>query len=148
FPGTPTLERYRSAKLIDQRSFTIRVLLDYRAGDRGVLVAHGDQAGGYVLYIEDGVLHYVHHAFGMGSKFLAVGALPSGVREIVLDATAPGQSHWDLRLRVDGIEVAAGPGFPMLGFLTPFEGIDVGVDRRSPVSWDLYQRHGPFPYTG
>ena len=32
--------------------------------------------------------------------------------------------------------------------LAPFEGIDVGIDRRSPVSWDLYERHGPFPYTG
>ena len=29
-----------------------------------------------------------------------------------------------------------------------FQGIDVGIDRRSPVSWDLYQRFGPFPYTG
>ena len=33
------------------------------------------------------------------------------------------------------------------GFL-PFEGIDVGVDRRSPVSWDLYSRRGSFAYTG
>lgn len=22
------------------------------------------------------------------------------------------------------------------------------MDRRSPVSWELYQRHGPFPYSG
>jgi arylsulfatase len=28
------------------------------------------------------------------------------------------------------------------------EGIDIGIDRRSPVSWDLYQRRGPFPFTG
>jgi arylsulfatase len=24
----------------------------------------------------------------------------------------------------------------------------VGIDRRSPVSWDLYERFGPFPYSG
>ena len=32
--------------------------------------------------------------------------------------------------------------------MAPFEGIDVGIDRRSPVSWDVYERHGPFPYRG
>jgi arylsulfatase len=24
----------------------------------------------------------------------------------------------------------------------------VGLDRRSPVCWDVYERHGPFPFTG
>ena len=28
------------------------------------------------------------------------------------------------------------------------EGLDVGLDRRGPVLWDLYERHGAFPYTG
>ena len=28
------------------------------------------------------------------------------------------------------------------------EGIDVGIDRRSPVSWSLFQRRGSFPFTG
>jgi len=32
--------------------------------------------------------------------------------------------------------------------IAPFEGISVGIDPRSPVSWDLYERFGPFPYTG
>ena len=32
--------------------------------------------------------------------------------------------------------------------MSPFEGIDVGIDRRSPVSWALYEREGSFPYTG
>jgi hypothetical protein len=30
----------------------------------------------------------------------------------------------------------------------PLEGIDVGIDRRSPVSWPLYKHHGGFRYTG
>ena len=25
---------------------------------------------------------------------------------------------------------------------------DVGIDRRSPVHWGVYERHGAFPYTG
>ena len=47
-----------------------------------------------------------------------------------------------------GEERAAVTGLPMLAYIAPFEGIDVGIDRRSPVSWDVYERHGPFPYTG
>jgi arylsulfatase len=29
-----------------------------------------------------------------------------------------------------------------------FEGLDVGLDRRGPVLWDLYDRHGSFAYSG
>jgi arylsulfatase len=36
----------------------------------------------------------------------------------------------------------------MLLGMSPFEGIDVGVDRRSPVSWSVFERHGSFAYTG
>ena len=37
----------------------------------------------------------------------------------------------------------------MLFGMAPFEGIDVGIDRRSPVSaGTIYERFGPFPYTG
>ena len=39
-------------------------------------------------------------------------------------------------------------GLVSLMAMAPFEGIDIGVDRRSPVSWDIYERHGPFSYTG
>ena len=35
----------------------------------------------------------------------------------------------------------------LLGF-APFQGIDVGIDRRSPVAWAVYERHGAFPYSG
>ena len=36
----------------------------------------------------------------------------------------------------------------MLFGIAPFEGIDVGIDRRSPVSWEIFQQFGPFAYTG
>ena len=32
--------------------------------------------------------------------------------------------------------------------MAPFEGIDVGIDRRSPVDWELSEREGTFPFTG
>ena len=36
----------------------------------------------------------------------------------------------------------------MLGAMAPFEGINVGIDRRSPVCWDIHEREGTFPYSG
>jgi arylsulfatase len=51
-------------------------------------------------------------------------------------------------LRIDGDERATGDGFGAFLGMAPFEGIDVGIDRRSPVSWRIYERYGPFPYDG
>jgi len=28
------------------------------------------------------------------------------------------------------------------------EGVDIGLDRRGPVSWDIYEKYGAFPFTG
>ncbi len=36
----------------------------------------------------------------------------------------------------------------MLYGMAPFEGITVGRDPRSPVSWPVHERFGSFPYTG
>ena len=49
--GTHTLERYRSQLLIQWRSFDVDVELIHHSGDRGVLFSHGDQGGGYALYV-------------------------------------------------------------------------------------------------
>ena len=59
--GTPTLERWRSVQLIWFRGFTVTVELDHRAGDEGVLFAHGDQGSGYLAYVLDGELVFAHN---------------------------------------------------------------------------------------
>ena len=51
-------------------------------------------------------------------------------------------------MTVDGRTVISGQGLVQISEFLPFEGIDVGIDRRSPVSWQLYERRGSFPYTG
>ena len=61
---------------------------------------------------------------------------------------APGGNRYQLQLVVDGAETDAAPDVPMFARLSPFEGIDVGIDRGSPVSWDIYERRGPFPFSG
>ena len=59
FPGTPTLERHRSAQLIQHRDVAVEIGVRVAAGDAGALVAHGDQGGGYLVAIgadDDGEL--------------------------------------------------------------------------------------------
>jgi arylsulfatase len=66
----------------------------------------------------------------------------------VCDLQAAAGNTWTVSLSVDGGPAAVLEGVPFLYGMAPFEGIDVGIDRRSPVSWDLFERFGPFPFTG
>jgi arylsulfatase A-like enzyme len=147
-PGTPTLERWRSLQLLWFRAVRITVGLDFAAGDGGYLVAHGDQGSGYGLYVLDDELVFVHNDGRGAMRELRGGRLPDGVREVAVDLAAPGSRVWTATLSVDGEDRASLDGVPMLFGMAPFEGIDVGIDRRSPVSWSIYERFGPFPYTG
>jgi hypothetical protein len=146
--GTPTLERWRSVQLIWFRGFTVSVELDHHAGDEGVLVAHGDQGSGYVAYVLDGRLVLAHNDGRGHMTHVDAGEMADGASSVVLEFRAPGDRRWDVVVSVDGEERARPEGLPMLFGIAPFEGIDVGIDRRSPVSWDLYERFGPFPYSG
>ncbi|MDF5759096.1 arylsulfatase [Spongiactinospora sp. TRM90649] len=145
YPGTPALERFRSSRLTSLRSFVVEASLDYRAGDEGVIVAHGDQGGGYVLFVEDGELRLTYNAYG--SPVRAGDALPGpGPVTVTARFTALPEMRWD-------IDVAAGEtrGFrieavPQLLGMAPFTGISVGHDHGGPVDWDLRERCGTFHY--
>ncbi|MFE2107399.1 arylsulfatase [Kitasatospora sp. NPDC059463] len=146
--GTPELERYRSSRLISFRSFAVEVeLAHHGAGDAGVLVSHGDQGGGYSLYVEDGRLHLAYNQYG--ELFEAdAGPLAPGARLVGVEATAVAGLRWEFRVLVDGEETGRlGPVHQLIG-MAPFQGISVGVDRRSPVSWPVYERHRSFRYSG
>ena len=116
-------------------------------GDQGILAAHGDQGGGYALYVEDGRLFHVHNGYGTMTE-VDCGPMVDGTSDVVLAVKAIGDLIWDTTVLVDGAAAAQTPGLAVLMAMAPFEGIDVGIDRRSPVSWLVYNRHGPFPYTG
>lgn len=145
--GTPTLERWRSVQLIWFRACTMAVELDYRAGEQGVLFAHGDQGSGYALYVLDGELVYAHNDGRGRVRTLSGGPVPDGTRSIVCGKTAPGGNVWDVTLSVDGELRGTLAGVPMLYGMAPFEGITVGRDPRSPVSWELYERFGSFAWS-
>ncbi|MEO6627396.1 MAG: arylsulfatase, partial [Aquihabitans sp.] len=149
--GTHSLERYRSQQLIQWRSFDVGIELDFASGDRGMLVSHGDQGGGYAMYIdENDELVYVHNGYGRVTE-LRCGPVPAGTRTLRLAVTAPGNWRWNAEVFV-GEDGGGSRGtvedLLMLGAMAPFEGINVGIDRRSPVSWEIYEKHRAYPFTG
>ncbi|MFF2862758.1 arylsulfatase [Streptomyces rubiginosohelvolus] len=144
-PGTPELERYRSSRLISLRSFEITVVID-ETGE-GVLVSHGDQGGGYSLYVEDGRLNLAYNEYGVLHETDA-GPLTPGAHVIALAATAKKGLRWSFTVSVDGAVRATPPGVHQLIGMAPFQGISIGIDRKSPVSWPLFERHRTFRYAG
>jgi arylsulfatase len=146
-PGTPHIERYVASRLTSLRSFDVIIDVAYSPGDDGVLVAHGDQGGGYSIYIEDGNLRFAYNDYGNLHEVDA-GALRAGSHVVTLRATAVDNFAWDFAVLVDGEPVAQLDQMNMLLWIAPLQGIDIGLDRRSPVSWPVYERHGSFPYTG
>ncbi|HUZ77120.1 MAG TPA: arylsulfatase [Chloroflexota bacterium] len=146
-PGTPTLERSRSSRLTTLRSFDVDIELVHAGGAEGVLVAHGGQGGGYNVYVEDGHVRVAYNEYG-NLRELDGGLLAPGPRMIRLSAEALPSYQWNLRLAIDGTDVGCLEGVLMLVGLSPLEGISIGIDRRSPVHWEVYEHHGAFPYTG
>ena len=155
-PGTPTLERWRCLQLIMIRAFTIEIDVAVAEGDEGVLVAHGDQGGGYLVWLDGAQELHVAHNDGRGHmRQIDAGPISPGDHRIVVDFAAPGGNIWNVEVRVD-VDVDAGgdavwgsaEGWTCLFPMAPFQGIDVGIDRRSPVLWSIYEEHGPYPYTG
>ena len=146
-PGSPTTERYRSLQLVNSRSFEVEVSLEMADGDSGTLVAHGDQGGGYALYVVDGRLLLAWNGYGSMTE-VDGGRLAAGTSSIILAVEAVGNLAVHAELRVDETVVAAARDLPALTAMAPFQGIDVGVDRRSPVSWSIREAHGTFRWSG
>lgn len=149
-PETPPLERFRASRLIDGRSFTADVEMGpggYRPGDEGVLLSHGGQEAGYVLYVDRGYAVVEQNAWGavIASEPATV---PPGTRVLHLRIDAPGGHRWTATLEADGEPLGDGVEMLQLSWLVPFSGLSAGTMHRSPVSWRLYREHGMFPYTG
>ena len=51
-------------------------------------------------------------------------------------------------ITLNGSEVVPKTSLSPTLALGPYEGLDVGIDRRSPVFWELSEKHGAFPYAG
>ncbi|HWU11427.1 MAG TPA: arylsulfatase [Streptomyces sp.] len=146
YPGTPVLERFRSSKLTLLRSFTVEASLDFAAGDEGVIFAHGDQGGGYVLFVEDGELRFTFNAYGDVVRAAAQDPLDPGRIMVTVDFEALEEMRWRITASLGRRQVLGIASVPQLLSMSPFTGISVGVDAGGPVDWDLHLRRGAFHY--
>ncbi|WP_254359375.1 arylsulfatase [Microbacterium hominis] len=146
-PFRPPLERFRSARLTVLRSFEVELDLENAAHGDGVLIAHGDQGGGYLAALLDGRVRLSYNAYGRMHRATAETRIADRAH-VVLEITEQPELRCSYRARVDGVEVARIDGVPMLVGMAPFTGISVGYDYGSPVDWDLHEQHGAFRLTG
>ena len=78
YPGTQSVPENVAVKVLN-RAHAITVDAEFADGDEGVLACHGSNVGGYVLFVQDGRLHYVHNY--VGAEELEVssdGPIPAG----------------------------------------------------------------------
>jgi hypothetical protein len=121
----------------------VAIEVEHADGGEGVLVAHGDQGGGYSMYVEAGRLTLAYNEYGE-LKEVDCGPLEAGVHLVQLVVCALPEFRWDLHVTIDSVDVGRLDDAAMLLGLAPFD----GIDRRSPAHWGIYERHGAFPYSG
>jgi len=146
-PGTQTAHRTDVIPMVSNRAFRIRTRFEQRRGDEGVLWALGDIIAGIVSYVEGGRLHVHYNGFGNHLSLPPV-ELPAGRHAAVLEYEALGARRGHGRLILDDAEPLAWTELSPTLMFGPFEGLDVGLDRRAPVCWDIYERRGAFAYSG
>ena len=147
YPGAQTTHRDDIVPMIDDRSFRIDTRLGYAAGDEGVLWAVGDPIGGIVMYIEDGALNLHYNGFGE-TVSLPPMPLRAGAHTVTFDYEALGNRQGRGRVLFGGTVLCDWTALsPTLSFGV-FEGLDIGIMRRGPVLWTLYEEHGAFRFTG
>jgi hypothetical protein len=87
-PGSPTLGKVLSNSLIKHRSFRIDVRVEHGPGAEGTLVAHGDQGGGYALYLVDDCPVFVFNAYGEMSTIAVDARLDASARRLPVPRAA------------------------------------------------------------
>ena len=154
FPRTQAVPENVAAKVLN-RAHTITVDAEVKAGDEGVLACHGSNVGGYVFFVQDGTLHYVHNYVGAeelrvssdqpvppGKHSLSYEFEPTGAPDLKNGKGTPGIG----KLFVDGELVAQAD----LAVTVPLalglgSGFAVGRNPGSSVT-EMYA--SPFPFTG
>ncbi|MFN0160395.1 MAG: arylsulfatase [Burkholderiales bacterium] len=146
-PGQQTLHRSDVIPMVSNRSFSVSVRFAQRAGDTGILWALGDIIAGMVMYVESDRLNFHYNGFSEPQDLPPV-ALAPGAHVATLEYEALGKRRGRGRLLLDGAEKVGWTELSPTLMVGIFEGLDIGLDRRAPVYWELYERHGAYPYTG
>jgi arylsulfatase len=130
----------------DVRGRTYRIEADVRipeGGAEGVLIAHGDATSGYSLYIKDGRLTHDLNIGGAHRLVVADAPVPPG-DHVLGFLMRQGDGQRTGTLLIDGEPCGSAPLEYGFNTLIAWSGLDIGLDRGSPVS----HYAAPFKFTG
>jgi arylsulfatase len=154
FPGTLEVPEAVAVN-VRGRSFKIsaEVAID-RPDAEGVLFAHGHAFGGHALYVKDGKVKYVYDYLGVAEQVVEselnvpTGACVLGV-EFTKESQTPQATVGSLALYMDDKKVGELDNVKTQNgkFALCGEGLNIGRDGASPVTWD-YPGQRPWSFTG
>nr|WP_320131840.1 arylsulfatase [uncultured Holophaga sp.] len=137
-----------AAPQLNNRAYSFTTTVERQsAKDEGVLVAMGDHAGGYTLYIKGDRLIYDYNFFGEHFRAVSTEKVPLGKSTLSYTFQPTGLFQGIGRLAIDGRpagEVTLPKTFKALCTFDPF---CVGRDVNIPTCSD-YEGKGEFPFTG
>jgi arylsulfatase len=126
------------------RSYTISAYIDVpEDGCEGVLISHGDLTSGYSLFIRDGHLEHDLNIGGSHQMLKSDRPVPPG-RHIVGVRMKRNGNEGTLTMFIDDVVVGTMTTSNIFWILISWSGLDIGLDRGTPVS--LYE--SPFEFTG
>ncbi len=126
------------------RSYTISAHIDVpERGCEGVLVAHGDLTSGYSLFIRDGHLEHDLNIGGTHQMLRSDRPVPPG-RHIVGVRMKRNGNEGTLTMFIDDVVVGTMTTNNIFWILISWSGLDIGLDRGTPVS----HYESPFEFTG
>lgn len=126
------------------RGWTLTVELpDHPADGDGVLVSRGTINSGFVLYIQDGKVHFDHNGFHDHTHLVTDKPLAAGARTVTVQLSRREDGGGDVSLAVDA-DIQASGSIPRLLVMLSSIGMDFGRCL-SPVA-EGYS--APFPYPG
>ncbi|MBS1212123.1 MAG: arylsulfatase [Proteobacteria bacterium] len=149
YPGTAPLPTLAAPRLTD-RSYAVTAFATIpQEGAEGVLVGHGGAFGGWVLFVRDRKLHYVHNCLKMQtSQLVSSSEIPKGNVRLRFEFTRTGQDQGKGTLFINGVQVAKADDIRTapLGYdLVSGNGVQIGRSWGSAVAGDYAP---PFPFTG
>jgi hypothetical protein len=117
----------------------------WRTATRGCCSRTATCAAGTSCSSGPGELHYEYNH--QGTRYHVEEAIPDGNAPSSLSVhfTKTGELHGLATLLCDGVEIGAGEIASTARYMIGWQGLTVGCDSLSPVSWDYA---GGFPFTG
>ncbi|MEH7177517.1 arylsulfatase [Neobacillus vireti] len=128
------------------RSYEITIPFEYKQGDKGVLLALGNDKSGYTFYVKDNHLIYEHNSGFSRYKIVSDKVLTEGKMTLRFHFNKTANNEGIGTLYVNDENVGE-TQIKMLPFKVSFEGLDIGEDMLYPVSPE-YENEGTFPYSG